>query len=76
MQHEDVDSLFELAARPIDTMPKLLTNKDLILDFPPQMPLLVFNILHIYSSLFTTPTTLPPHHPIDHKIHYFLIANQ
>ncbi|KAI5440628.1 hypothetical protein KIW84_010200 [Lathyrus oleraceus] len=65
VQSEDIASMFTLTNSP--TEPELSGILDPV--FPSYLPAPVLALLHRFSQVFSTPTGLPPHRPVDHRIH-------
>lgn len=65
VQSEDIAGMFTLTNSP--TEPELFGVSDPV--FPSHLPAPELALLHRFSQVFSTPTGLPPHRPVDHRIH-------
>jgi hypothetical protein len=67
VQNDTVAGIFTLTTTDHEPFPQPTTTTCPI--FPAHLPSSVTKILHKFEKIFATPTGLPPHRTVDHRIH-------
>jgi hypothetical protein len=66
VQHDAISGIFALTTASPEPSPPPAPDHHI---FPPHLPPCVTDMLHKFETIFSTPTSLPPHRTVDHRIH-------